>query len=246
METIFIITLGAIAAGFIQGLTGFAFAMVSMSFWVWVVDPRITASLVVFSALAGQILSAFSVRRGFSFQLLWPFIAGGLVGVPLGVILLPALDINWFKVFVGLFLIVCCPLMLFSSKIPPIRQKGKTVSGLVGIASGILSGAGGISGVPISLWCALCHYEKDDQRNIVQNFSLSMLLVTMGIYIYKGFVTIETLKLFAIVLPAMLIPTWLGTQCYQKINPVRFRKIILILLTCSGISMLVSSLIKIL
>lgn len=245
MDGLFIIILGTVAAGFIQGLTGFAFAMVSMSFWVWVVDPHITASLVVFGSLAGQILSVFTVKRGFNLQLLWPYILGGLVGVPLGVALLPVLDVNWFKVFVGLFLVVSCPLMLFSSKIPPIRTRNQFVNGSVGVFNGILSGVGGISGVMISLWCTLCRYEKDDQRSVVQNFSLSLLLVTMGIYIYKGFVTTETLRLFAIVLPAMLIPTWLGARCYKKIHPARFRKIILILLTCSGVSMLVSSLPKI-
>ena len=35
--------LGAMIAGFVQGLTGFAFALIAMSFWVWVLNPQVAA-----------------------------------------------------------------------------------------------------------------------------------------------------------------------------------------------------------
>lgn len=34
---------GAMVAGFVQGLTGFAFALIAMSFWVWVLAPQLAA-----------------------------------------------------------------------------------------------------------------------------------------------------------------------------------------------------------
>lgn len=45
---IFVIALGAIAAGFVQGLSGFAFSLVAMSFWAWSVEPTLAAVLAVF------------------------------------------------------------------------------------------------------------------------------------------------------------------------------------------------------
>lgn len=56
---------GAIAAGFVQGLSGFGFALVAMSFWAWSLEPRLAAALAVFGALTGQIIAAATVRRGF-------------------------------------------------------------------------------------------------------------------------------------------------------------------------------------
>ncbi|MDH4052870.1 MAG: sulfite exporter TauE/SafE family protein, partial [Rubrivivax sp.] len=38
---------GAVVAGFVQGLSGFGFSMVAMSFWVWGLDPRAAAVLAV-------------------------------------------------------------------------------------------------------------------------------------------------------------------------------------------------------
>ena len=78
----FIIALGAAAAGFVQGLSGFAFGMVAMSFWAWVLEPRDAAVLTVFGSLLGQVLSAITVRRGFALAKLLPFILGGLAGIP--------------------------------------------------------------------------------------------------------------------------------------------------------------------
>jgi uncharacterized protein len=240
-DAIYVIALGAVVAGFVQGLSGFAFGMVAMSFWAWVLDPRLAATLAVFGALSGQILAAFSVRRGFDIRVLWPFIAGGLAGIPMGVAMLPHLDMNGFKAALGGLLVLWCPAMLFARKLPRITAGGRIADGVVGAAGGVMGGIGGITGTLPTLWCTLRGYDRDAQRAVIQNFNLSMLLVTMGTYLATGIVTSEMLPMFAIVLPAMLVPTYLGTRFYKKIDDATFRKIVLALLTGSGAALLISS-----
>ena len=70
LSTLFLLLTGAMVAGFVQGLSGFAFSMVAMSFWAWALDPKLAAVLAVFGALTGQILAFFSMRRPFSFAVL--------------------------------------------------------------------------------------------------------------------------------------------------------------------------------
>jgi hypothetical protein len=53
-----------------------------------------------------------------------------------------------------------------------------------------------------------------------------------------------TLPMLAIVLPAMLIPTLLGARLYIGISEATFRRVVLGLLTLSGIAMLAASLPK--
>ncbi len=48
--------------------------------------------------------------------------------------------------------------------------------------------------------------------------------------------------MFLVVAPAMLVPTLLGTRLYLGISEATFRKIVLILLTASGVALLASSL----
>ncbi len=55
MDSVYlVVTLGAVIAGFVQGLSGFAFGLVAMSFWAWVLDPRLAATLAVFGPWSGR------------------------------------------------------------------------------------------------------------------------------------------------------------------------------------------------
>lgn len=242
MLTIYlVVALGAVVAGFVQGLSGFAFSMVAMSFWAWVLDPKLAATLAVFGGLTGQVVAAFSVRRGLSLQRLLPFILGGLAGIPLGVALLPNLDMHWFKTLLGALLVTWCPVMLLAGRLPRIPLAGRLVDGVIGVIGGVMGGLGGFTGTVPTLWCTLKGCERDLQRSIIQNFNLSMLFVTMLTYLGTGIVTVDMLPFFAIVAPAMLIPTFLGTRLYIGISDLQFRRIVLGLLTASGVSLLISS-----
>ncbi|MGE8209228.1 MAG: sulfite exporter TauE/SafE family protein [Stenotrophomonas rhizophila] len=242
MDSVYlVVALGAIVAGFVQGLSGFAFGMVAMSFWAWTLDPRLAATLSVFGALVGQLLAVFTVRRGFNLRLLLPFVLGGLAGIPLGVAVLPHLDMAWFKALLGGFLALWCPVMLMARSLPPITVGGRLGDTVAGMAGGVLSGIGGFAGPVPTLWATLRGFGKDEQRAVIQNFNLSMLLVTMGVYLGSGVVTVQMLPYFAIVAPAMLVPTLLGARLYIGISEARFRQIVLGLLTASGVALLASS-----
>jgi uncharacterized membrane protein YfcA len=234
------------AAGFEHGLTGFGFGMVAMSFWAWTIDPKLAAAMVVFGSLTGQLLAAFTMRRGFTMAHLLPFVAGGLLGIPLGVKLLPYLDPLMFKALVGGLLAVWCPVMLFATRLPPITAGGRWADGVVGAMGGVMGGIGGFTGVIPTLWCTLRRFDRDVQRAVIQNFNLSMLVVTMASYVYTGVVTRDMLPLFAVIVPAMLVPTLWGTRVYVGISDVAFRRIVLGLLTVSGVALLASSLPKLL
>lgn len=236
------LALGAIVAGFVQGLSGFAFSLVAMSIWAWTLEPKLAAVMAVFGSLTGQIIAALSVRRSFDLARLWPFLLGGLAGIPIGVALLPLLDTNLFKAALGCLLVIWCPVMLFAPHLPAIRVGGRAADGAIGLAGGIMGGFGGFTGVFPTLWCALRRLDKQTQRSIIQNFNLTTLAVTMLAYVASGTVTREMLPMFAVVAPAMLIPTLLGTRLYIGISEAAFRKIVLGLLTLSGLALLASSL----
>ena len=51
---LWILVIGAAIAGLVQGISGFAFAMVAMSIWVWGVDPQLAAVMAVFGGVTGS------------------------------------------------------------------------------------------------------------------------------------------------------------------------------------------------
>ncbi|MBY4896438.1 sulfite exporter TauE/SafE family protein [Cupriavidus sp. AU9028] len=237
-----IVALGAAAGGFVQGLSGFAFGLTAMSLWAWTLEPRLAASLTLFGSLVGQIIAAVRVRRGFDARALLPFLAGGLLGIPLGVAILPYLDMRLFKLVFGAFLLLWCPAMLFAPRLPAVRWGGRAADGAAGVIGGAMSGIGGFSGAVPTLWCTLRGLPKDRQRSVIQNFNLTILAATMLVYLGTGAVSADTVPMFAIVAAAVLVPVLLGSRLYRHLDEAAFRRIVLTLLTLSGVAMLVSGL----
>lgn len=236
-----VIVAGAALAGFVQGLSGFGFSLTAMSVWAWAVDPQLAAVLAVFGALTGQLLAALSMRRGVHLAHLVPLLLGGLAGIPFGLLILPRLDIVAFRTFVGGVLALWCPLMLFSGRIPHLMRGGRLADAAAGACGGVMGALGGATGAIPTLWCTLRGFDKDVQRALIQNFNLATLAVTMLAYLAGGFVTREHALRMLWVAPALLIPAWLGARLYDRIGQVAFRRIVLSLLTASGIAMLASS-----
>jgi uncharacterized membrane protein YfcA len=224
----------------VQGLSGFAYGLTAMSIWAWTLDPQLAAALGVFGSLVGQLIAVFTVRRGFDLVRLLPFLAGAACGLPVGLLLLPHLDMPLFKFVLGTLLVVLCPLLFFAARLPRLRG-GRVGDGLAGAIGGVMGGLGGFTGVVPTLWCTLSGLDKDRQRAIIQNFNLAVLVVTFGSYAATGVITRAMLPMFAVVAPAMLIPALLGGRLYVGISEAAFRKVVLGLLTAGGVALLASS-----
>jgi uncharacterized protein len=222
----------------VQGLSGFGFSITSMSIWAWTLEPQMAAALAVFGGLCGQLIAAVTVRRGFELARLAPFLLGGLAGLPLGIWLLPRLDVPLFKTVLGAILIIVCPLMLLVERLPRVTHGGRLADGLSGAIGGVMGGLGGFAGVVPTLWCTLRGYPRDAQRSVIQTFNLAMLTVTFGTYVATGIARTAYLPMFAAVLPAMILPSLLGARLYRRMGDRGFRQVVLTLLTASGVALL--------
>jgi uncharacterized membrane protein YfcA len=232
---------GSAIAGFVQGLSGFAFGLVAMGVWAWSVSPQLAGPMVVFGSLIGQLLSIHSVRANIDLRRLLPFILGGVVGVPLGAAALPHLDATLFKFGVGVLLAIYCPVMLFTRELPRIRGGGRIADGVAGLIGGVMGGIGGLTGPAPTLWCTLRHWSRDAQRAVIQSFNLAMHTLTLTVYAVDGAITAETGRMFAIVAPALVVPCLLGAKLYSRVSELQFRRMVLGLLLLSGLGLLASS-----
>ena len=212
-----------------------------MAVWAWSVEPVLAGPLVVFGTLFGQILSIGTVRRGLDAGLIWPFVAGGILGVPLGVALLPHLDPAAFKLGVGVLLLLWCPAMLMARDIPHITGGGRLADGVIGWIGGIMCGIAGLNGPAPTLWTTLRGWGRDRQRAVFQTFSLVTQALTITAYLATGIIQAGTAWVFAVVVPAMLIPTLIGARLYRNFTDTGFRRVVLGLLSLSGAILVLTS-----
>ena len=236
------VALGAAVAGFVQGLSGFAFGLVAMAVWAWTLDPVLAGPLVVFGSLVGQLLAVRPVLRGANPIPALPFVLGGIVGVPIGVALLRYIDPRMFKASVGLLLVVWCPAMLMANGLPRIAWGGRKADVMIGWVGGVMGGLGGLTGPAPILWTTLRGWDRSTQREVFMVFNLSMSGLTMCAYVVSGVIPRAAIPLFAVMVPAMLLPSLAGYRLYHRVSDVTFRRVVLGILTISGAILIISSL----
>lgn len=233
-----VVAAAALFGAFVSGLTGFAFGLVVLGAWLQVVPPAVAGPLVVICGIFTQSVSFASVRRFVDWRRLWPFLAFGLLGIPLGVWLLPRIDPAWFKRGTGVFLVLTASYQLFG-RAGFIHAGGRAADGAVGFIGGVMSGIAGLSGAVPTLWTMMRGWRKEHARAVYQPFNMAILSATLVNLYVSGNLDGEHLHYTLISVPSLLVGAGAGLFAYRWIDAELFRRVVLWLLLASGVALVV-------
>ena len=239
--TIAVLLFGALAGGFVSGLAGFGTALMALGIWLYVVTPDVAVQLVLICSIIAQTWTLPSIWRSIDFKMVTPFLVGGLVGVPLGTLLVAYADPRLFKLGVGIFLLIFPAALYFQRSPVALTIGGRVADTGIGFAGGVLGGLAGLSGPLPILWASVRGWGKDERRALFQIFNWTILTAAFCVQAASGLVTRETMWLTLMVLPATIGGAWLGTRAYHALSDSNFRDVVLGLLFFSGITLVWSS-----
>jgi len=233
---------GALVAGFVNGLSGTGYALVSLGFWLHAMSPLTAAPLVAFCSVCGHLQSLPKIWQGVIWSRLWPFMAGGLIGVPLGTAMLAHVQVGPLKIGVGLLLIFYCSWMAFVRRPPVMLGGGRLADATAGLGGGVLGGMASISGPIPVIWVQLRGWTMLAQRGVNQPYNMSVLAFSLVTAAIAGFLDRTFFVWAAITLPVTLIGAHVGLRLYGRIDDAQFRRLILGLLGLSGLTLIGTSL----
>jgi len=233
----------AFLGGLVSGLSGFAMGLVVSGVWLHIIEPSQNALLIVLCGLVTQGSGIWYVRRAIDWRKIWPFVVGSLIGVPLGTAMLTAVDQGTLRITMGVLLVLFSLYGLLKPAIRPVAG-GVPVELGVGVANGLIGGLTGLGGIAVTIWSQLRGGPKDAQRAIFQPVLFSTFVMTAISLAFVGAYTVEMMKLYALALPALAIGIWCGIRLYGKLDDAAFRRVILILLLASGVSLVVPALLR--
>ena len=237
-----LIFVGGFVGGYVSGLTGFGTGISALPIWLNVIHPVVAAPLVVICSIVAQVQTLPAIWHAISWRQVFPFIFGGLIGVPIGTLLLAYVTPQAFKLFLGYFLIIYCSFMLLKRPLPAFSWGGRVADSVAGFGGGILGGLVGLSGPLLTIWASLRGWNKNRKRGIFQSFNLSILLFAMVSLAIGGFMTIEVGELVLLALPGTIFGAWLGRKTYNRLGDSRFNQAVLTILLLSGVSLTVTPL----
>lgn len=232
-DTLAFLWVGALLGGVAAGGGGFAFGLAASSIWLHRIDPLHSAILITGCGTLLHLTTIWQQREHVEVSRLWPFVAGGVIGIPIGVRLLVYTDAGALKIGLGIFLLVFGAYALLAPRLHTFTGGGRPADALVGFIGGVLGGVGGYSGVLPTIWTQLRGWPKQTARAVYQPYVIIIQAITLAGIIW---VTLDRAGLIMLVavLPPLLLGTWIGWQLYGRLNDLRFRKTLAVLLIASG------------
>ncbi len=144
----------------------------ALGIWLYVLPPTVAVPLVLICSVIAQTSTMPSIWRTIDFKLVWPFLIGGLAGVPVGTLLIASrrsrhIQTERRRVAAGVSNRAVFPAR--ADGIQLWRANGRCR--IVGFAGGILGGLAGLSGPLPILWASVRGWNKEERRAIFQTFN---------------------------------------------------------------------------
>jgi uncharacterized membrane protein YfcA len=228
LEQILLVLIGALAAGVVNGLTGFGTAITAMALWLYAIPPAVGASLAIICSVVSQIQNLHLIWRTISWERVLPFLVPGIIGVPLGTHLVRVIEPPVFKLGIGIFLVVYSIYVLV--------RRGERVGRQSSRVRGRLQwgGLAGLSGVLPVVWTDVRGWSKSERRSVVQTFNLAIFSLSLASHAFSGLLTGAVVTASVSALPATIVGAWLGALMHRRLAEGGYQHAVMLLLFVSG------------
>ena len=223
-------------AVFIQSMSGFGLALVSMALLPGIIGVQIAAPLVALVGIPLEFLLLLKYRSALNFYAVWPLIIASLFGIPLGIYGLKRVDEEIVLTILGIVITGYAIYSLFEVKLP--QMKHPTWAYGSGFFAGLLGGAYNTAGPPVIIYGNCRGWLPAEFKGNLQSFFLVGTLFVAAAHALSGNLTEVVWVDFLWAVPAIGLGFVAGTWLDRYLNPELFRKVVLVLLILMGLRLI--------
>lgn len=235
---IFLFIIIILIASVLQTSTGFGFSIVATPFLLLIFE--VTEAIQINLILSLLISSALivKIRSDIDFDILKRLILGSIVGIPIGIIILLAIDTESLKLIISLIILVLTFMLIRSFQVKQTAGRDLVFGGL----SGSLTTSIGMPGPPLLLYFSGANLKKEKLRGTTLAFYLFIYAVSLlSQLIFIGTERIVWVS-SGLAIPIVLLGLYLGQLLFSRINQKTFRVFTYVILLFTGIYLLIDSL----
>ncbi|WP_026478612.1 sulfite exporter TauE/SafE family protein [Alkaliphilus transvaalensis] len=221
-----------------QGMISFGFSLVALPLLGMFLPLQIVVPILVIYSLILNSMILHHIKEYINIKRIIILVVAGMVGTPFGAYLLKVTDEGVLKLVVGVIIIISTVINYYGYKIKVKKEKLSYLP--VGLVSGILNGSVSLGGPPLVLFLTNQGVEKQTFRANLTTYFWLLNLFTIPTYLLGGLISQEVLRYGGLLVPALIMGTFLGIKLGDKVDEDVFKRLTLILIFVMGLLSIVS------
>lgn len=228
------------AASVLKGITGFGFALFSVPLLSFMFPmSTLVPAIALFNVVTSTYI-LFGLKEKVKWYYIVPMFVASLGGIPLGIYALEFMNEDTLRIIVGVMVIIFSLKLLKGVNLA--KRFKKMPLFLAGFLSGILTSSISIGGPPLVIAMNRKGYKKEFFRAVFSWFTVfSSTFASVAFYV-KGFLTPESIKFAALVLPLLVLGSGWGNKIARKIHQEQFRKLVIYVNVVTGLIIVITTL----
>ncbi|MEV4577582.1 sulfite exporter TauE/SafE family protein [Nonomuraea jabiensis] len=238
MSTLLAAAVIILIASTVHAVTGFGYALVATPLLALAVDPHTAVVSTTMSALAMTITIAVRQRQHAEWKVAMIAMAGIVLGLPIGLWVYGVTSEQLLTALIGIGVLGCTLMVWRRVKVPgsvPVLVG-------VGLVSGALSTSTGTNGPPMVAAFQGMGYEPAKFRATLSAVFAGTSVFSLIGFAVAGQVNTQSLWIGLVGLPVVQLGWFAGNAIFSRIDPERFRKVVLAALLVSAAVTLASAL----
>lgn len=235
---LFFAMLAVFVAGVLRGFSGFGVGMVLVPILSLLYSPMVAVVTVVLLEIIPSIQLVPGSIAHCDWRSVMPMAISGIIMVPIGSLLLVNADANTMRICIAVLVILCVALLASGWR----YQAGSSLKAptLTGMASGLISGAASLGGLPVILFYLSGGHTSRAARASIVVFLFITAMISLLTYLLHGIISVDIVLRTAYLIPIFILAIWLGGQLFGKVSEGLFRAVTLTLLGSVGVVMLLA------
>ena len=227
-----------VLAGLVKGVTGMGLPTVAMGLLGATMPPATAAALLILPSLVTNLWQLFAgPALGALLRRLAGMMAGVVLGTLAGIPLLAGGDTGRTTALLGAALAVYAAHALLARPLTIPARAERWLSPLIGLATGLLTGATGVFVIPAVPWLQSLRLGREEMvQALGLSFTVSTLALAAGLAMHGAFAPAQWGPSALAVAPA-LVGLAIGQRLRRRISPAAFRRGFLLCLLALGLEL---------
>ena len=232
-----LIAICVFVAAVLSGSTGLGFPLLAVPIFLLDYDPPQAVLMACICSLIGQCFSVAILRQTVRYEVRWQLVLSGMLGVPIGTVLLLLADISALRVGLAVLLISSSMWLLIGGYVHVRRAAGLSEL-LVGVSGGICGGLFGVSSAVPATWLSACGHDKIRQRAIIQPYIIAAQCISLALLFLHDTLTVGVVRAVAVFVVPLVVGVAVGAAGFRIVSSGVYSRAVLAVTLLSGLMLL--------